>query len=100
MNRQSQKRLIALLCCVCLIIITLLATAVNITHAHHDCVGDACTTCVQIHTAQNLLKQLGLAVACFAVAAAVVVVAARLLQVVSCLIAMETPVTMKIRMNN
>jgi len=59
-NKLAAKtRLVALVVLLCFIAITLFAEAFIITHADHNCHGDACSTCIQILNAESLLEQFG-----------------------------------------
>jgi len=65
-NKQSANRSvmqsIALILCMCFIVVSLLSTAFILTHANHEHNHDgqngSCTTCIHLATAENLLKQL------------------------------------------
>lgn len=59
-DSNTRKRM-ALCICICVAAAFLLSEAFIITHADHDCTGEHCPICAQIHTIENLLKQLGIA---------------------------------------
>ena len=56
---QFKKRLIALSLLLCFFIVSLSASIFIIAQANHDCIGDGCPICAQLHNAQKLLEQLG-----------------------------------------
>ena len=56
---QFNKRLIALLLLLCFFIASLSASIFIIAQANHNCIGDGCPICAQLHNAQKLLEQAG-----------------------------------------
>lgn len=56
---KAITRLIALIVLLCLISIPLFTEAFIVTHAAHDCHGEVCPICVQIHNAELLLERCG-----------------------------------------
>jgi hypothetical protein len=54
-----KKRLIALLLLLCFFIVSLSATIFIIAQANHNCIGDGCPICAQLHNAHKLLEQAG-----------------------------------------
>jgi hypothetical protein len=63
MKKCPQKRLIPLVLTASLLFAALSAEIFIFTHFDHDCCGLDCPVCLQIQTAQNILKELGLAFA-------------------------------------
>ncbi|MDD4565587.1 MAG: hypothetical protein PHE79_08985 [Eubacteriales bacterium] len=100
MNRQGKTRLFTMLLCVCFITGFFLTTAFIIEHSDHDCIGHGCPVCVQIHLAENLLKQLSIVISCVAFASACLFALFNTFLPVIQNIFLVTPVTQKIRMNN
>ena len=56
------RRHIALSLLLCFVIASLLATSFIIVQADHDCIGENCSVCVQIHKAQKMLERMGNAI--------------------------------------
>ena len=103
-KKQTKKRIIAITFLVCFIAISLLSEAFILTHANHthdqNGVGGTCATCVQIQNAENILKQLGTAVVGGFIILAGLYAAAAIIKAICSNIAIHTPITLKIRMNN
>lgn len=98
-KKFNNRRLLALLVCVCIAAVFLLSEWFIFTHADHDCTGEHCSVCAQIHTLENLLKQLGLA-PIIVMAAFFNSFAAFALVNRGNIHAAITPITLKVRMNN
>lgn len=99
MNKRAMGRLLCLLVCVGFVAVSLLSIFFVSTHAVHDCTGEDCAVCAQIHQVQSLLKQLG------SYAAQVAPLSIALLLLFSTLLlfghsVFSTPVSQKIRLNN
>lgn len=58
-KHSNTKKLIVLLI-ICIAMTFILSELFIITHAAHDCIGEHCYVCAQIHTLENLLKQLSI----------------------------------------
>jgi hypothetical protein len=54
-----RKRLLLIVLTACLALAALSAEIFVFTHLDHDCIGENCSVCLQIETAQSLLKGLG-----------------------------------------
>lgn len=102
--KQTKKRTLTLAILICFIIVSLLSGTFILTHTNHthdhNGTGGACSTCAQIQSAENLLKQLGTASLVAASVFASLFSAAAFTQALSPITAMLTPVMLKIRMNN
>ncbi|MDR3337436.1 MAG: hypothetical protein LBT16_09550 [Treponema sp.] len=61
MVKFPQKRLFLIVLTSCLVLAALGAEIFILTHLDHDCDGPECPVCLQIETAQNVLKGLKLA---------------------------------------
>ncbi|HWR23125.1 MAG TPA: hypothetical protein VN366_06540 [Feifaniaceae bacterium] len=99
MNRRTMGRLLCLLVCIGFAAVSLLSIFFVSTHAAHDCTGEHCAVCAQIHQAQSLLKQLG----SYAIKVAPLSVALLLFFALRLLFdrsVFSTPVSQKIRLNN
>ena len=103
-SKQSKKTLIVLALLLCFIVVSMLSEVFILTHADHahDNIGvDAgCSTCAQIQSAENLLKQLGTAIVSAVSMFAGLFAVIAIMGSVSSDITLLTPVTLKIRMNN
>jgi hypothetical protein len=104
-SKQTKRRVIALVFVLCFIVLSLLSEAYILTHADaghqhdHNGAGGACTVCVTIHNAENLLK-LTAAVLCAAFLLVNLTVATSVLCTAFTRFGLQSPVKMKIRMNN
>ena len=56
---QFKKRLIALSLLLCFFVVSLSVSIFIITQANHNCIGDGCPICAQLHNAYKLLEQVG-----------------------------------------
>ena len=94
-------RLIALILLICFVAVPLLAEVFIITRASHECFGEACPACAQIHKAESLLEQIGKAagIIFLAVVVMAIVYAGPLILELS-KIHYFTLVDIKVRMNN
>ena len=61
-KRRSTHRLVSICLCILLVSVAFLSMHLAASHVFHDCVGDLCTQCAIVHSAQHLLRQLLLAV--------------------------------------
>lgn len=99
----AKQRVAAIAFLACFLIVTVLAGAFVVTHADHEHdhsgVDGSCATCVQLQSAENILKQFSTALvgALFAIAGLFAVVAT--LKAVAFCVTLSTPITLKIRMN-
>jgi len=58
-TKQRKKRHIALLLCICFVVVPLFAEIFIVIHADHACIGNGCHRCEQIHDALILLEKMG-----------------------------------------
>jgi hypothetical protein len=63
MKRLYRNKKIAVLLCLCFVAAFALSFVYIVEHADHDCTGEHCEICYYIHNAQNLLQQMGTALA-------------------------------------
>jgi len=100
MNRQATKRAIALGVLLCLVVVSLLSEAFVLMHSHHghSAVSGECVLCAYIHSDENLLKRFGAAVT--ALLGMIGFFAAPILLCAAFSKARQTPVLLKIRLNN
>jgi len=99
-RRFQAREFVAMLVLLCIAVTILFSAWMMVSHAGHRCTGEHCLGCAQIHIIGKLLKQLGIAgadvLAVFYVFLAVFVP-------IWCVNThrhyMETPVTLKVRMN-
>lgn len=99
---SHMRRLTAFLVCLCLVAAFLFSAWFIISHVDHDCLGDDCPICAQIHQYADFLQKLGAGLgvltADFAILAAALLCA---------ILAVESPagqratlVDLKVRLNN
>lgn len=100
--RGQKQSAFVLIFCVCLIAAAFLSTAFIVSHFghehEHNGVHDTCAVCIQIKSAENMLKQLGVS-ASGAVVLLAGVFAAVSIRAMSSDTVVFNPVTLKIRMN-
>ncbi len=99
MSKRTMGRILCLLVCAGFVAVSLLSIFFVSTHAVHDCTGEDCAVCAQIHQAQSLLKQLG----SYAIKITPLSIALLLLFSTPLLFGhsvFSTPVSQKIRLNN
>ena len=98
---QSKRRLVALSLLLCFVVASLSATIFIITQADHDCTGESCLVCAQIHNAQELLERIGKTAVVISIAAVGIftaVTAWTKLYFFEC--SPSTLVSVKVRLNN
>ena len=100
MNKQMLKQIIALLACIFIVLVSFLSVAFIIEHTEHDCTGYDCAVCTQIHTVENLLKQLALAITVLSLFYIGLRCCRMFLQIDGFTFAKLTPIKLKVRMNN
>ena len=61
-NKQIKIKRIALMLCVCFVVVFLFAQIYIITHVNHDCIGDGCPICELLRSMRTLLNHIGTAV--------------------------------------
>lgn len=107
-HKQSTKRLliknIALILCLCLIVVSFLSTTFILTHANHEHDHDgpngSCVTCIHLVTADNLLKQLSSALVAAIFAFALSSFISFCLKPSAPCVGSPTLITLKVRLNN
>ncbi len=63
---SKAKRIISTLLLICVVLTLVLSAFFVLSHAEHDCIGEHCPVCAQIHQIENTLKSL-FTVAVFAI---------------------------------
>lgn len=100
MNRKVSNKVMTLLICVLFMIVSTLSIAFAIDNIDHDCNDHGCVICTQLHSAENLLKQLAISV----VGAAFIYGALNYIwnhfQNITIHVIQLTPISSKVRMNN
>ncbi len=99
MNKRAIGRLLCLLVCIAFLSVSLLSIFFVSAHAVHDCTGEHCAVCAQIHQAQSLIRQLG-AYAAQITQLSVVLLLFAALRLFFGHSVFSTPVSQKIRLNN
>ena len=101
-STQTAKRIIAVVCLLCIVIAILLSQALVLSHAAH-ChdhgrnLSEICTLCVPLNNAGNLLKALGLAAGGSLFTLVILYTAIPLL---SMAVYICSPIELRIRMNH
>lgn len=100
---RSMMQNIALILCMCFIVVSLLSTALILTHANHEHDHDgpngSCTTCIHLVTAENLHKQLSTAIVVPVSAFALFSFISFFLKSFASSICSSTLITLKVRLN-
>ncbi len=100
LNSNRSKRIVSGLLGLMLLAAVVFCAFFPAMEAHHDCTGDDCPICSVLHLCEENLKQFGAAV----LSPAFIVIPAFFSLIVSLFSApdlmQETPVSMKIRLNN
>ena len=105
-NMQKAIKMFTLALLVCVIVAPLFSAAFILCNAGHvhdhdnDRAGDSCSTCAHLQSAKNLLKQIGTAVKSTPFAFSDLFSAIGALCAVSYLFRLQTPIDLKVRMNN
>lgn len=107
-HKQSAKRPvipnIALILCVCFLVVSFLSTAFILTHANHEHDHDgpngSCATCIHLATAENLFKQLSSAIVAAVFAFALSSFISFCLKPFAPCVGSSTLITLKVRLNN
>jgi hypothetical protein len=100
MKKSYRNKVLAAFLCLCLVVVFVFSSVYLAEHAGHDCAGAHCEICYHLHSADNLLRQIG----------AAVIAAAPLFIVLSLLFRAVTPnadtsagtnlVALKVKLNN
>lgn len=96
----QQKRILALLLSIAVILFLLSSSAFIVTHADHDCVGENCPVCEQLYSCAQNLKNLSVSLL---VAASTVALAFSLcggMKWLTPVFALHTPVLLKVKLSN
>ena len=103
-TKQTAMKFVTLGVLICFIFVFFLSEAFILTHAEHkhdhNGAKGSCTTCIQIHNAENLLRQFNLAVSGASFAFISLLAAIAILFSLSYLNETKTLVILKTRMNN
>lgn len=100
MNRPIKRRMLATFICIIFILISFLSILFVIEHTEHSCTGDDCQVCAQLQTAQNLLKQIAVAMVGASFSAVKLSLLWLFLKNANGHIVLLTPIALKVRMNN
>ena len=103
-HRQPSKRIIAIAFLLCFVVGFFLSGIFFLTHVNHEHdhngVDGSCDTCAQIQASENLIKQFGIFAVSLAFAVIILSAAIAVLFAISFLFGVQSPVKLKIRMNN
>lgn len=102
--KRSAVRLIALTMCALFIAASILSSSYILIHKNHkhdhNGPSESCTICSHMMDAENLLKQISMAVAGTAITIAVLLASFSVLKPIFLKIGFSTPVKLKVRLNN
>ena len=102
--KRSAVRLIALTMCALFIAASILSSSYILIHKNHkhdhNGPSESCTICSHMMDAENLLKQISMAVAGTAITIAVLLASFSVLKPIFLKIGFSTPVKWKVRLNN
>lgn len=93
----------ALILCVCFIVVSLLSTAfilTHVTHNHDHGIDENCSTCIHLATAENLLKHLTAAIVSVVLAFALFSFISFITKPSTICIGLPTLISLKVRLNN
>ena len=97
---EKKKRIIAILLAVTVFFVMLYSALFIAVEADHDCVGEDCPICYQIDVCKNVLKNLSLAVAAAAFAAAFTYTLCRGISVCTDCVQSYTLVSLKVKLSD
>jgi len=101
---QNTKKIMILILLVSFIMLSLFSETFLLSHAEHEHdhngISGSCTICVQLHHAENLRKQLYVAVAITTIGFISLLITITYLGSISSVLGLYTPVKLKIRLNN
>ena len=92
------RRNIALLICICFLLVTVISAAFVLSHSNHDCSGERCEICCRIDRVSETIGQLRVTALFAAMAAAAALI--RLPPLAQRLIYFATPVSQGVQLNN
>jgi hypothetical protein len=61
MKKNYRNKVLAALFCLCLVVVFVFSSVYLAEHAGHDCADAHCEICYHLHSAGNLLRQIGAA---------------------------------------
>jgi hypothetical protein len=103
-NKLVEKRVIALVFLVLFLSVSILLSIFILTHADHEHsnngVSGNCVICIQLRNSENILRQFSEAFINILLVVYGVIVLAILRKLIAFYVTFDTPVSMKIRMNN
>ena len=103
-KNQCTKKIVVLIFLVCFFMLSLLLEAFVLIHAEHEHdhkgTSGSCTICIQLHNAENLFKQLGMAVAAISLGFFSLLTAMATIPFVLFSLGLRTPIKLKTRINN
>ena len=103
-NEKYKRRIIAIAFCVCIISVAILSNVFILSHSEHNHdnngVGGGCVTCELLLSAENIGKQLGVALVGVLLAMGKMFFDVKTLKTMVACVLPTTPVRLKIRMNN
>lgn len=99
-NTNLRKSMIAIIMCVCLIMVLSLSYLFIVTNEEHHCTGKHCPICEQIQLAEHIIEQIKIAIKTVAVLISAIIFIYYSIKVVYIFDESNTPVKRKVRMND
>lgn len=100
MHKNNVKKIMAS-CMVFFVLLVLFYSQIFIaTHIHHDCSGEGCPICAEIQIAEAIIQQIGSAMQTAMLLITFVCIIAESIAIVNLVNLFNTPVEMKVRMND
>lgn len=98
--QNKWKNHVALVISLCFILVSLFSMTYIAVEADHDCTEEHCFICVCIHSAEQIIKQLGTGMMSFSTIVPLLIIVLTALIFILPALPYTTPVSQKIRMNN
>lgn len=98
--KTYKKRTLSLILVLTVLCVLFLSNIFISEHIRHDCTGEGCPICAEIHYVQNLINQLGGASILTAVVLGIVYAVRAVLPIICSLIQRGTLISDKVRLNN
>ncbi|WP_333813567.1 hypothetical protein [Muricomes intestini] len=99
-TKTCKKRILSAILVLVVLCVLFLSNIYIGGHIRHDCTGDGCPICAEIHHAQNLINQLGGALVLTVVVLGTVYIVEAVLSIIYSLIQRETLISNKVRLND
>lgn len=99
-KHHKKQKIIALMICCVIALLMLFSSLYVIAEADHNCPGDNCAVCINIHRCEEMLKLISFALTSGSISVAVLRFSATSDSITKLYLFKPTPVDRKVRMNN